>query len=231
MEKILLKAIEREGRGKGACKHLREKGQIPAVIYKAGKKAEAIQVDSKELWRAVHTEAGSNAIITMDIASGNGKHHKKTVIVQETQRDPVKDHVIHVDFHEISLTEKLKVRVPISLKGEALGVKEDGGILTQVIWELEVECLPTAIPEHLDINVSGMKVGDAVHAKEVTLPADVTVAGDPEQVVLTISMPQEEGEEEKAEIEEGTEEPEVIKKGKKEEEGESSASAPDESKE
>jgi large subunit ribosomal protein L25 len=219
MEKIILKATVREELGKSACKHIRKEGRIPGVVYKDGEKALSVHMDSKDLWRALHTDAGENAIITMDITGGS-KNTQKTVIVQETQTDPVNDYFLHVDFHEISLEEALKVDVPIQLKGEAPGVTEDKGVLTQIMWEMEVECLPTAIPERIDVNVSELRIGDAVHIKEITPPEGVKFLADPEDVVVTVNLPEKEEEVVEEVVEEGAEaaEPEVIKKGKKEEE-------------
>jgi len=219
VEKVILKAIKRETFGKGACKHLRKEGFIPGVIYKDGKEGINTQISNKDLWHALSTDAGENAIITMDI-SGGEKDIKKTVIVKEIQRDPISDDFLHVDFCEISLKEKLKVKVPVVVKGEAVGVKEDEGVLTQVAWELEVECLPTEIPEHLDVQVDEMRIGDAIHVKDVEAPMDVLILDDPEMVVVTVNPPhiEEEVVEEEVLGEEGEEEPEIIKKGKKEEE-------------
>lgn len=221
MEKVILKAVVREDFKKSGCKHLRKKGSIPAVVYKGGKVGTNIQVDAKELWRALHTDAGENAIIAIDI-SGGDKDSQKTVIVQETQKDPINDKYVHIDFHEISLKEKLKVKVPVIAKGEPIGVSEEKGILTQVIWEIEVECFPTEIPEHLDIRVEELRIGDAIHVKDMEAPEGIVILDDPEAVVVSVSPPAAEEEEEVPEEEETEEgaEPEVIKKGKKEEEGE-----------
>jgi len=220
MEKIKLKAVVRKDFGKSGCKHLRKIGEIPAVVYRGGKLGANVQIGKKDLWRALHTEAGGNAIISMDI-TGEEKHLKKTVIVQEIQLDPVSDEVVHVDFHEISLKEKLKVKVPVVAKGEAVGVKEEEGVLAQVVWEIEMECMPTAIPDEITVNVEGLHIGDALHIKDVEFPQDVHVLDDPEKVIASVHLPKIEEEEEKEELsEEETEEPEVIKKGKKEEEPE-----------
>ncbi|MBD3427219.1 MAG: 50S ribosomal protein L25 [Candidatus Omnitrophica bacterium] len=218
MEKIILKAQMRDGLGKAACKHLRREGLIPAVVYKEGKKALSVKVDGNDLWHALHTDAGENAIITMDISGDKAK--KKTVIVKETQQDPINDNFLHVDFHEISLKEVLKVNVPVHLKGEAPGVTEEEGILSQVLWEMEVECLPTDIPENIEVHVGELNIGDAIYLKDITPPQGVKILGEPEDVVVTVNPPmaEEELEEEEALAEEGAEEPEVIKKGKKEEE-------------
>ncbi|MGB2599995.1 MAG: 50S ribosomal protein L25 [Candidatus Omnitrophota bacterium] len=220
MEKILLKATVRGSFGKSASKHLRKEGNVPGVIYRDGKVGVNVQVDENDLWHALHTEAGENAIITMDISDGE-KPLQKTVIVKELQTHPLNEKFLHVDFHEISLKEKLKVNVSITVKGESVGVKEDDGVLAQLLWEIEVECLPTEIPEHIDIHVDELRIGDAIHIKDIVAPAGVALMGDPEQIVVTVSLPKAEEEleeEELAEEEAGEAEPEVIKKGKKEEE-------------
>jgi len=226
MEKIILNSAAREARGKNVCKHLRKEGQIPGVIYKGGKEALSIQVDTKELWHALHTDAGENAIITINV-TGTEKPLEKTVIVKEIQVDPINDKFVHVDFHEISLKETLKVKVPVVTKGEAAGVKEEDGVLSQLMWELEVECLPTNIPEHIDVQVDELNIGDAIHVQDIVAPEGVKILDDPEHVVASVNPPQAEEvvEEEAVEGEEG-EEPELIKKGKKEEEGEAEAAAP-----
>ncbi|MFH1394748.1 MAG: 50S ribosomal protein L25 [Candidatus Omnitrophota bacterium] len=218
MEKIKLNATMRTDLGKSGSKHLRKNGLIPAIVYKAGKQGLNVQIDNKELWKALHTEAGGNAIINMDILKDE-KRVKKTVIVQDLQIDPVNDKVMHVDFHEISLKEKLKVKIPVNIKGEGVGVKEQEGVLTQVLWEIEVECLPTAIPEHIDVHIDELHIGEAIHIKDMTFSQEIAVLEEPDQVVVSVSVPEAEiEEEEEISTEEGAE-PEVIKKGKKEEEG------------
>lgn len=218
MEKVILNAVARETFKKSGCKHLRKEGNIPGVVYRSGKVGTNIHVDAKALRQALHTEAGENAIITLNISDGD-KASKKTVIVQEIQRHPLNEQYVHVDFHEISLTEKLKVSVPVTVKGEAVGVTEDKGVLTQVLWELEVECLPTAIPEHLNVRVDDLRIGDAIHVEDMKAPEGVKFLEDPETVVVSVSPPAAEEEEPVSEedAEEGAE-PELIKKGKKEEE-------------
>ena len=224
MEKIILKGIVREHFGKSGCKQVRKAGSVPGIVYKSGKKGVSVQVEKRDLWKALHTEAGENAIINMDI-TGDEKKLKKTVIVQEIQVDPVSDEVVHVDFHEISLKEKLKVNVPVVAKGEAVGVREEEGVLTQVLWEIEIECLPTAIPEHIIVHVDNLHVGDAIHIKDVEFPTDVHVLEDPEKVVVSVHIPKVEEEEEPEVSEEEGEEPEIIKKGKKEEDEEAQEKA------
>ncbi len=218
MEKVVLKALVREGVGKSACKHLRKDGRIPAVVYKDGKRGLGIQVDNKDLWHALHTEAGENVIITMNI-SGGDKPAKKTVIVKDIQVDPINEKFLHVDFKEISLKDKLKVKVPVIVKGEAAGVKEEEGVLSQILWEIEVECLPTEIPEHIEVHVEDLHINDSIHVRDIKIEGNIQVLDDPEQPVVTVSPPMKEEEEVVAEVPgEEAEEPEVIKKGKKEEE-------------
>lgn len=221
MEKVILKASIREDLGKSASKHLRKEGKVPGVVYKGGKAGINVEVDKGDLWHALHTEAGENAIITMDI-SGGEKPIKKTVILKEMQIHPISEEYLHIDFHEISLKEKLKVKVPITVKGEAVGVKEDEGLLSQLIWEVEVECLPTEIPEHIEVHVDELRIGDAIHIKDITPPEGVAFLDDAEQMIVTVNPPKMEEEvvteEAAAEEEAGEAEPEVIKKGKKEEE-------------
>ncbi len=217
MEKIILDAKTRTDLGKSGSNHLRKTGEIPGVVYKGGGKGINVQIVNRALWHALHTEAGENAVITMNIEDGD-KRVEKTVILQEAQRDPLNDKFLHVDFHEISLTDKIKVKVPVNIKGEAPGVVEDKGILTQVTWELEVECLPTEIPEHIDVYVNELHIGDAIHVKDLTIADGVEVMVDGEQVVVSVSVPQAEEVEEPVESAETEEEPELIKKGKKEEE-------------
>ena len=146
MEKIILKAETRAAVGKKAAKDLRAKGLIPANVYKGGKSAVSLQVSADNLSNVLHTKAGENVIITLKIGGESGGKDK-TVVIKEIQREPIKDRILHVDFNEISLTETLKVNVPLVSRGEPVGVRVDGGILEHVIRELQVECLPTAIPD------------------------------------------------------------------------------------
>ena len=220
MEKITLKAIERTDFGKGPSKQLRKEGMIPAIVYHQGEDGVKMAIDRTGLWHALHTSAGENAIIALDIKRGEGGGGtEKTVIVKEVQKDPINDSIIHVDFQEISLKEKIQVNVPVVLKGDAKGVTEEGGVLSQVEWELEVECLPTDIPESIDIHVEDLMIGDAIHIKDLRREGDFVFMAEPDQMIVTVTPPQEIEEEEEEGLEEAAgEEPELIKKGKKEEE-------------
>jgi large subunit ribosomal protein L25 len=220
MEKIILNAEVRSSTGKAAAKGLRRKDVIPAVVYKGGKEAIKLQLAVGALNEILHTKAGENVIVTLKIADGANKTKDKTVLIKEIQREPIRGLILHVDFSEISLTETLKVNVPLAVRGEPVGVKADGGILEHVMWELQVECLPTAIPEKIDVDVSAMKIGDAIYVKNITAPEGVKLITDPELIALIVKPPKVEVPKEEAAAE-GAVEPELIRKKKEvEEEGE-----------
>lgn len=216
MEKVILKAEIREEKGKGKVKGLRRKDLVPAVAYRGGKESISIKLKQSDLLSVLHTSAGENVLITLKI-EGEKKPKDRVCIIKEVQRDPVKGHIIHVDLNEISLTEKLKVKVPVHPHGEPEGVLKDGGVLETVLWEVEVECLPTDIPKKIEVEVSRMKIGDTVYVKDLILPPSVKVLNDPELSVFSVVPPAKEEIPEMAPLEEGAE-PEVITKGKKEEE-------------
>ena len=224
MEKVILKADERTATGKKIAKDLRNKGLVPANVYRGGKDALSLQLVNDEFNEVLHTKAGENVIITLKISGGKVKD--KTVLIKEIQRDPVKDSVLHVDFNEISLTDTLKINVPIASKGEPEGVKKDGGILEHIMWEIQVECLPTEIPEKIEVDVSGLKIGDAIYVKNITVPAGVKVLADPELIALIVKPPKVEAPKVEA-VAEGAAEPELIRK-KKEEAAEEGEAAPKE---
>ena len=215
MEKIILKAEVRTTVGKKAAKDIRAKGLIPANVYKGGKGAIGLQVAAGNLAEVLRTKAGENVIITLKI-SGEGGAKDKTVLIKEIQREPIKDRILHVDFNEISLTEALKVNVPLVSRGEPVGVKIDGGVLEHVIRELQVECLPTAIPEKLEVDVANLKINDTIHVKDVVPPEGVKILNDAELIVMIVKPPKVEAPKEEAAAEGGTE-PELIRKKKEEE--------------
>lgn len=227
MEKIVLKAETREGSGKAKAKDLRKKDIIPAVVYKGGKEALKLQVTSGDLNEILHTRAGENVIVTLKI-SGESKGKDKTVLIKEIQREPIRGLILHVDFNEISLTDTLKVNVPLASHGEPVGVKSDGGTLEHVMWELQVECLPTNIPEKIEVEVSDLKIGDAIYVKNITAPEGVKILTDPELIALIVKPPKVEAPKEEVAGETAAE-PELIRKKKEveeEAEGEKKEEAP-----
>ncbi|MFC1667637.1 50S ribosomal protein L25, partial [Candidatus Omnitrophota bacterium] len=224
MDLVDLRASLREEKGKALSKKLRHEGLVPAVVYKRGERSMSLKIDRKNLSKALHTEAGENVIIRLYIDEAK-KKKERTVVIKEIQKDSVKDHLLHVDFQEISLTEKLKVKVPIAAKGEAIGVKQDDGVLQHVLWEVEVECLPTNIPEKIEVEIANLKIGDTVHVKDIRAGEGVTILDDPEGVVFSVEHPKAVEELIATPAEGAMEEPEVIKEKKEESEEEVAAEA------
>ncbi|MGE5307558.1 MAG: 50S ribosomal protein L25 [Deltaproteobacteria bacterium] len=221
-EKILLEAEAREEKGKTKVKELRVAGFIPAVIYGEGKPSVALKVSRHAFLQLMHQKRLENAIITLKVKGAKGDGHP--CMIKEMQHEPVKGDIMHIDFNEISLTKAIKVNVPVVTKGEAVGVKSEGGSLEHILWEIEIECLPTDIPKNIEVDVSALKIGDSIHVKDIAFPANLKVLSDLEASVVTVSAPMKE-EVAPLEGEEGAAAPEVevIKEKKPEAEGEGKA--------
>jgi large subunit ribosomal protein L25 len=211
MEKVYLDTQIREEIGKSGVNRIRKEGLVPAVVYHRGEAAIPVKVKGHDLLQVLHTGAGENVIIELRIA-GTDKKDNKTVLIKEIQHNPVRGDILHVDFQEISLTEEIEVTVPIAFKGESVGVKE-GGMLEHHLWELEIQCLPTAIPEKFNVDISALAIGDAVHVRNIVVPAGIKIVSDPEEMVVSCVPPRVEAVEEAVEVteEEAAAEPEVIK--------------------
>ena len=230
MDKVILKAQVRTLTGKTVAKDLRNKGVVPANVYKGSKGAVSLQVVKRELLDVLSTKAGENVIITLRVSGATdapAAAKDKTVLIKEIQREPVMDEILHVDFNEISLTEMLKVNVPLASKGEPVGVKVDGGVLEHIMWELQVECLPTDIPEKIDVDISNMKIGDSIYVKDIAAPEGVKILNDIELIVMSVKAKKVEAPKEEVAVE-GAEAPELIRKKKEEETEEAGAEAPKE---
>ena len=213
MEEIILEAELREGKGRGSSKDLRESGYLPAVVYFHGKDALSVKISRGALLKLVHQHRLESIIINLKIKDDK-KAKGRPCLVKEIQYHPVREDIIHVDFNEISLTEAIKVNVPIQAKGEAIGVKQEGGSLEHLLWEIEVECLPTNIPKDIQVDITALKLGDAIHVKDIVFPEGVKPLSDPAAIVLHVAAPMKE--EAPAEAIEGdtSKEPEVIKEKK-----------------
>ncbi len=178
-----LKAEAREGAGKGVARKLRAAGRVPGVLYGHGKQAQALSVDSKDLFHLLHA-AGSNAIVDLVIGG------KKTMAIpREVQRDHVRGRYLHVDFLEVRRDEKITVDVPIHLVGESPGVKA-GGVLEHHLWDLKIECLPQDLPEAIEADVSALNVNDALRVADLTVPEACTVLTSPEETIAAVVPPQ-----------------------------------------
>lgn len=170
----------------GGKHKLRENGMIPAVVYGKNAGSIAIAVDAKIL-RKILEEAGSNALINMKIKE-NGKTKKYKVLVKAVQYDPVRRDLIHADFHQISLKDKVHATVPVHLAGTAPGAAA-GGILTTLMRRIEVECLATQIPEFIEIDVSGLDIGDVITVADLELPPEIRILEDQHAPVASVTAP------------------------------------------
>lgn len=186
MEAVQLEAQLRKKTGKGEARRLRAQGLLPCVLY--GKEVEnrALQVSAKELDKIIR-EAGENTLIKL-VVTGDGVSNEYTTILREVQRHPLKGTLTHADFYRISLTEKLETVVPIQLVGQAQGVAH-GGILQHGVREVEIKCLPTEIPEALEVDVTGLGIGDNLTVGEITPPAGVEIISDLDTIVATVVAP------------------------------------------
>jgi len=188
MEMVEIKVERRAGRGKGEASKLRRAGTIPAVFYGPRRSTVAIGVKAEEFDRKLSRLEGSHLIRLVNDGGKDPDLHDKAVLLREVQRHPVTDAVLHVDFFEVDLTERLTVSVPLHFIGKAAGVVA-GGILQPVVREVEVECLPTEIPEFLEVDVSALGIHEAVHLADLRLPERVTPVGDPTQTLVTVLPP------------------------------------------
>ena len=222
MARINLAAKTREKVGTQATKKIRVNGFVPATLYGHGMKALSLQVGVKDLHLTLHTKAGENVVINLQVEGVELK--ESTCRIKEIQHNPVTDKIAHVDFTVISLTEKIEVKVPffVTNAAEAAGVKE-GGVLDIIHHEIDVECLPTAIPEKIEADVKGLKIGDSIHASDLKMPEGVHCKFDADEVIVAVHAPMKE---EVAVEEGGVAEPEVIEKGKKVEGEEAAVAAP-----
>ncbi|MDY0269596.1 50S ribosomal protein L25/general stress protein Ctc [Trichloromonas sp.] len=194
-----LKISERAQSGKGAARSLRRQGMIPAVVYGRGLSPASIVLTPKDLKTAISTEAGWNTLITLQ---GETEYAGKVVILKDLQVDPIRRDYMHADFQVIDLTQKVHVLVPVHTIGKSAGEKA-GGSLQIIRKELEVVCLPNAIPGAIEVDVTALEIGDVFHAHDISLPAGVEMSHDVNFTVITcVGQKVEEAEEASAEAEE-----------------------------
>lgn len=218
MEMVTLAAKTKEVTGSKAARNIRRAGDVPGIVYGHGMKPVALQVSARELLHVLHTKAGENVVV--DLKLEGAKLKESTCVIKEIQHHPVTDAINHVDFTVISMNEKITVEVPVVAINaeESMGVKK-GGVLDLVHHEIEVECLPTAIPEKIEVDVKDLDINDIVHVKELKMPEGVTSTLEDDDVVIAIHPPKVEDEAAEGAEGEGADQPEVIEKGKKTEEG------------
>ena len=215
-----LQAEKRETRGKNEARRLRAKGRIPAVMYGVEKgKAVEISVDPKALLRILHSESGVNTLIGLSVDGGDTR-----VLVKEYQLDPIDHKLLHADFYQVAMDKALTVTVPILLRGEAKGVKQQGGIVDFVNREIEIECLPGDIPENIAVDVSELMLNQGIRVRDIhTEDAKWKPVSEPDMMIVHVVMLKVEEEPVAADVVAApvaAAEPEVIKKGKPEKEEE-----------
>lgn len=183
-DQVTLTAEAREGAGKGEGRRLRRAGRVPAVAYGGGLDATPVSVDALELYHALRTDAGLNALIRLEV---DGDTH--LTLARQLQRHPVRREIMHVDFVVVDRSRKVTVDVPIHLTGEAPGTDE-GGVVDQVRFDVSVEVLPLEVPDNLELDISDMQVGDVKRLSDLSLPEGVALLDDPESTVASVYIPQ-----------------------------------------
>ncbi|MFT5207379.1 MAG: large subunit ribosomal protein L25 [Candidatus Omnitrophota bacterium] len=208
MERVLMAVKERAVSGKSPNRTMRNEGIVPGIVYHKHEPSVAIALNIKELTKNLRTEAGRNILIDLNINESTAKDNK-TVVVKEIQYHPVSGHMIHVDFHQISLVDKIKVVVAVFVTGTPDGVKNEGGVVELHARELEVECLPTSMPDRIEVKVDHLKLNESLHASDIVLPEGVSILSEAETVIAQVVLPHVE---EAAATEEGEDaaQPEVI---------------------
>ncbi len=207
-------ATPREGKfNKNAARRVRVEGKIPAVVYGAGKDTVAVTVDPRIITKILHSDSGHNTIFDLDVA---GAGTVKAMIV-DWQNEPLKGHLLHIDMKRIAMDKAMRVSVPVQLIGIPTGVKAQGGILDQVLREVEIECLPSDIPSHLDVDVAALEINQAVRVSDLPHMGSIKYLSDEGLTVAHVTAIREElPEPEAVDVAAAPAEPEVAKKGKTE---------------
>ena len=204
-----LTARPRSERGKNAARALRRSGRIPAVSYGHGEETRALSVDALELEKLLASISVDNTLIELQVEGGGTAR----ALIREVQHDPVKPVVLHIDFYQVHAGERLTLQIPLRLLGIPFGVREQGGVLDQVMYDLEIECLPANIPAAAELDVSALDIGDSLRIRDIRLP-NVEVLNDEDLTVCSVTAPTvvEEPEEPETELGIGEiEEPELIR--------------------
>ena len=219
-----ISAQARQQTGSRRVRRLRRDGLVPGVLYGKAVESTAILLNRRDLIKLLHARTSEHGLLTLRVeadpaagGAGGKKVFEKPVLLKQIAHDPVNGDIVHVDFQAIALTEQIRIKVPVNLKGDPVGVKQDGGVLEHFLREIEVECLPTAIPEHVECDITQMKIGDTIHVRDLAAPAGARITVDAESPVASVLAPKEEKIEEAAEA---VTEPEVIREKKPEAEGE-----------
>jgi large subunit ribosomal protein L25 len=216
-KEIIIRATAREGRGKNDARRARRNGQVPVTIYGGTGEAVAALAPLSELAAILRSDTGRNTIFTVDIEGVEATE----VMFADRQIDPVRSRLVHADFKRLVKGEKIEATVPLRLVGEPFGVREEAGMLEQLVREVEIRCQPRDIPEHIDVDVTNLKVHDVLHVSDIPIAEGIEILEEPDTAIATVGVVKEEPTAVAAPLEgEVPAEPEVIGKGKKEDEGE-----------
>jgi large subunit ribosomal protein L25 len=199
MARSTLIVKQRNRLGKGGARQVRREGNIPSILY--GRETEPIPlvVNPNDLKEALSTEAGENTLLEIKI-QGDGEELSKLALLRDIQFDYLTSKPIHLDFQEVQMKEKLHVRVPVKFEGLAEGVKNEHGILEEILREIEIECFPKDIPNFFEVEVSELGLGDSIHIRDLQLSEDLTVLHEPDDTVVTVLAPRVEEEAVVAEV-------------------------------
>ena len=215
MEQIQVEAFIRNQSGKGPARTLRRSGHIPAIFYGPETQPISLYVRQKDLEKIFKKHSGENLFFQVQL-KGEHQEESRTAMLKELQKDPVSRAYLHVDFYEVSLTKELEVDVGLRIVGKSKGV-EKGGMLQEARRDLQIRCLPRNIPEYIEVDVSGLDIGDSIHVRDLKLAEELRILNDPQTTLVTIVAPVEEKAAEEATA--GASEVEVVsKKGKVKEE-------------
>lgn len=215
MQRVTLDVEVRRTLGKYAARKLRQAGRVPGILYGRGIEPLPVAVDLRALEATLQKAAGGQVLLDV-VVREDGRRRNELAMLQDVQRDVLTRRILHVDLHRVSLTERVHARLPVVLRGEAPGVRA-GGVLEFLRHEVEVSGLPTDLPDHLELDVSGLAVGHSLHVRDLRVPPGIAVLTPPEETVVTVLAPTVPTEEAPA-AEEAPAEPEVVGKGKAEEE-------------
>ena len=213
----------REGRGKGVSRKLRAAGRIPGICYRRNAESIAVSLDPIELDRLLRkASSGINTLIDLKVAGG-GDFDGRQVLIKELQRDPISGAYLHADLYAVDLKQTIHISIPVQLKGSPIGVTLGGGILDHATRELDVECLPNAIPEEFEVDVSELEIGQSVHVRDIKVLEGVEILNDPDVSIVSVVAPAVVEEEAPAEEEEVEVEGEAAPEGEAEAASEESA--------
>jgi large subunit ribosomal protein L25 len=216
---IVIRAVRREGRGKNDARRARRNGQVPVTMYGGGVEAVSALAQLRDLAAVLRSDTGRNTIFTLEVEGVEATE----VMFADRQIDPVRMRLIHADFKRLVKGEKIEATVPLRLIGEPIGVREQLGILEQIIRNVEIRCEPREIPEALEVDVTNLGVHDVLRVSDIPISEGIEILEPPDTVIATVGVVKEEPVEVVAVEGEVPTEPEVIGKGKKEDEGEAPA--------